>query len=103
MKLYADTAARREWQLATDLLVVAWLAFWIWLATKLFDLVLKLGVPGDKLASAGDGMAKGLSDAGSQVHRVPVAGGSLAGPFSPAADAARTLATAGRAEQTAMP
>jgi hypothetical protein len=102
MKLYADTAARREWQLATDLLVVAWLAFWIWLATKLFDLVLKLGVPGDKLASAGDGMAKGLSDAGSRVHRVPVAGDSLAEPFNSAADAARTLASAGRDEQHAI-
>jgi hypothetical protein len=99
MKLYADTPTRREWQLATDVLVVAWLAFWIWLATKLFGLVLKLGVPGQKLAGAGDGMADGLSDAGSKVHRVPVAGDSLAGPFTKAADAARTLADAGRDEQ----
>src|SRR2546429_3110075 len=99
MKLYADTPTRREWQLATDLLVVAWLAFWIWLATKLFDLVLKLGVPGQKLSSAGTGMADGLSDAGSKVHRVPVAGDSLAGPFTKAATAARSLAEAGRDEQ----
>src|SRR5256714_9592990 len=99
MKLYADTPARREWQVATDALVVAWLVFWIWLATKLFGLVLKLGVPGQKLAGAGNGMADGLSDAGSKVHRVPVAGDSLAGPFTKAADAARSLADAGRDEQ----
>jgi hypothetical protein len=99
MKLYADTPARREWQLATDAIVVAWLVFWIWLATKLFGLVLKLGVPGQKLAGAGDGMADGLADAGSKVHRVPVAGDSLAGPFTKAADAARSLADAGRDEQ----
>src|SRR5918912_1896886 len=99
MKLYADTPARREWQFATDALVVAWLVFWIWLATKLFGLVLKLGVPGEKLAGAGKGMADGLSDAGSKVHRVPVAGDSLAGPFTKAADAARSIADAGRNEQ----
>src|SRR5204862_3743746 len=99
MKLYADTPARREWQVATDALVVAWLVFWIWLATRLFGLVLKLGVPGQKLAGAGDGMADGLSDAGSKVHRVPVAGDSLAGPFTKAATAARSIADAGRDEQ----
>ena len=99
MKLYADTAGRRGWQLVADLFMLAWLAFWIWLATKLFDLVLKLGVPGQKLSSAGTGMADGLSDAGSKVHRVPVAGDSLAGPFTKAADAARSLADAGRDEQ----
>src|SRR6266545_4615408 len=95
MKLYADTPGRRGWQLVTDLFVVAWLWFWIWLATKLYGLVLKLGVPGQKLAGAGDGLA----DAGSKVHRVPVAGDSLAGPFTKAADAARSLADAGREEQ----
>jgi len=99
MKLYADTPGRRGWQLVTDLFVVAWLWFWIWLATKLYGLVLKLGVPGQKLAGAGDGMADGLADAGSKVHRVPVAGDSLAGPFTKAADAARSLADAGREEQ----
>jgi hypothetical protein len=99
MKVYADTPGRRGWQLVTDLLVVGWLAFWIWLATKLFGLVLKLGVPGQKLAGAGNGMADGLSDAGSKVHRVPVAGDSLAGPFTKAADAARSLAVAGGDEQ----
>src|SRR2546423_11706977 len=99
MKLYADPPARRERQLATDALVVAWLVFWIWLATRLFGLVLKLGVPGQKLAGAGNGMADGLSDAGSKVHRVPVAGDSLAGPFTKAADPARSLAAPGRDEQ----
>jgi hypothetical protein len=99
MKLYAETPARREWQIATDMFVLAWLAFWIWLAVKLYDLVLKLGVPGQKLQGAGDGMADGLADAGAKVHRVPVAGDSLSEPFTKAANAARTLADAGRSEQ----
>src|SRR5205823_10244580 len=99
MKVYADTPGRRSWQLATDVLVVAWLWFWIWLAMKLYELIQKLAVPGQKLTGAGDGMANGLADAGSKVHRVPVAGDSLAEPFTRAADAARSIADAGRAEQ----
>jgi hypothetical protein len=102
MKLYADTPGRRGWQLVTDLLVVAWLWFWIWLATRLYALVLTLGLPGQKLAGAGDGMANGLAEAGAKVHRVPVAGDSLAEPFTRAATAARSLADAGRAEQTSV-
>jgi hypothetical protein len=99
MKLYADTPGRRGRQLFTDLFIVAWVAFWIWLSVQLYDLVLKLAVPGEKLASAGDGMASNLSDAGAQAHRVPVAGDALAAPFTKAAGAARGLADAGRQQQ----
>jgi hypothetical protein len=102
MKVYADTPGRRTWQLATDVLAVAWLWFWIWLAMKLYQLVEQLAAPGRKLAGAGDGMANGLADAGAKVHRVPVAGDSLAEPFGKAADAARSLAAAGREEQQAV-
>jgi hypothetical protein len=98
MKLYADPPGTRTRQLFTDLFVVAWLWFWIWLATKLYDLVLKLAVPGQKLAGAGDGMAGGLSDAGGAVNKVPGVGGSMASPLDHAADAARSLADAGRQE-----
>jgi hypothetical protein len=98
MKLYAETAGGRTRQRLTDLFVVAWLWFWIWLATKLYDLVLGLAAPGQKLAGAGDGMAGGLSDAGGSVNKVPGVGGSLASPFDHAADAARSLADAGRQE-----
>lgn len=98
MKLYPETPGARTRQLFADVFVVAWLWLWIWLATKLYDLVLKLAVPGQKLAGAGDGMAGGLSDAGGSVNRVPGVGGSLASPFNHAADAARSLADAGRQE-----
>jgi hypothetical protein len=98
VKLYADAPVTRTRQLFTDLLVVAWLWLWIWLAVKLYHIVLKLQVPGQKLAGAGDGMAGGLSDAGGSVDRVPGVGGSLASPFNHAADAARSLADAGRQE-----
>jgi hypothetical protein len=99
MKLYADTPGRRGRQLFTDLFIVAWLAFWIWLSVRLYDLVEKLAVPGQKLAGAGDGLASNLSDAGSKVHQVPLAGDALSGPFTKAAGAARGLADAGREQQ----
>ncbi len=98
MKLYAETAGTRTRQVVTDLFIVAWLWFWIWLATKLYDLVLELEVPGQKLAGAGDGMAGGLSSAAGSADKVPGVGGSLASPFNHAADAARSLADAGHQE-----
>jgi hypothetical protein len=96
MRLYADTTGRLGRQLFTDVFVLAWLIFWAWLATKLYHLVASLGVPGQKLATAGDGLADGLRDAGSQAHKVPVAGDALSAPFSAAAQSARGLADAGR-------
>ncbi|GAA5184832.1 hypothetical protein GCM10023322_27230 [Rugosimonospora acidiphila] len=96
MKVYADVPAVRIRQLFTDLFIVVWLWFWIRLAVKLYDLVLKLAVPGRKLSGAGDGMAGGLSDAGSTVDKVPGLGGALSAPFNKAADAARSLADVGR-------
>ncbi|TML21766.1 MAG: hypothetical protein E6G35_17000, partial [Actinobacteria bacterium] len=64
MKLYADRTGRLGRQLFTDLFMLIWLVFWTWLAVQLYHLVLGLGVPGQKLAGAGDGMAGGLSEAG---------------------------------------
>ncbi|HEY2675132.1 MAG TPA: hypothetical protein VGJ07_32790 [Rugosimonospora sp.] len=101
MKIYADVLTTRIRQLFTDLLIVAWLWFWIWLAVRLYHLVLKLAVPGQKLSGAGDGMAGGLSDAGSTVDKVPGIGGHLSAPFDKAAAGARALADAGR-EQVAL-
>jgi hypothetical protein len=101
MKIYADVPATRARQVFADLFIVAWLWFWIWLAVRLHDLVLKLAVPGQKLSGAGDGMAGGLSDAGSKMDKVPGLGGALSSPFNKAADAARSLADAGR-EQVAL-
>jgi hypothetical protein len=100
MKLYAESPARRVRQILTDLLVVAWVWVWIWLAVKLYHLVEKLAVPGQKMQSAGDGLAGNLGDAGDKVHKVPGVGGDLSTPFDKAADAARSLADAGREQQS---
>jgi hypothetical protein len=100
MLLYAESPARRSRQILTDLAVAVWVATWIWLAVKLYNLVEKLAVPGQKTQSAGDGLAGGLSDAGNTVDGVPGIGKKLAEPFDVAAGAAKSLADAGRDQQT---
>jgi hypothetical protein len=99
VKLYPDTFGAALRRLLTDLLIVAWVYFWIRAAMWLHDLIQKLAVPGQKLEGAGGGMADNLADAGDKVGRVPVVGDELTAPFTAAADAARSLADAGREQQ----
>lgn len=99
MKIYADRAPTAIRQLITDLIVVAWVYAAIRAALWLHDLVQKLAVPGEKLESAGNGMADGLGDVGDKVDRVPIVGDDLTSPFERASDAARSLADAGADQQ----
>ncbi len=99
MKLYADRLPVAIRQLITDILVVIWVYGWIRAGLWIHDMVLKLGVPGQKLESAGTGLADNLSDAGGKVGRVPLVGGQLTKPFSGAANAARSVAEAGQQQQ----
>ncbi len=102
MRIYADRPAVGFRQLLTDVIVLAWLAFWAWAAVWVYDKVSTLAAPGRKIESAGVGMAGGLSDAGDKVGSVPAVGSSLSQPFDTAANAANALADAGRAQQSAV-
>jgi hypothetical protein len=102
MKIYADLPGVGLRQFVTDLMVVAWVAFWIYAAVWVYDRVSRLAVPGQKIEAAGTGMASGLGDAGNKVANVPAVGDGLAAPFNKAADAANALADAGRAQQAAV-
>jgi hypothetical protein len=99
VKLYADRLPVAIRQLITDLLVVIWVYAWIRAGLWVHEMVLKLGVPGQKLESAGTGIADNLADAGGKVGRVPLVGDQLTKPFSGAANAARALAEAGQQQQ----
>jgi len=99
VRIYADRAAPRVRQLLTDLLVIAWTYLWIRLGMKLFDLVEKLAVPGQKLEGAGNGLADNLGSAADKINDVPGVGNAVAAPFSKAAEAAKSLANAGRDQQ----
>ena len=102
MKIYADRPGAGMRQFVTDLLVVAWVAFWIWASSWVYSKVLTLAVPGQKIENAGVGMAGGLTDASSTAGSVPVVGSQLSAPFNKAAAAANALADAGRAQQGAV-
>lgn len=99
MRIYADRYPTFLRQVLTDLLVVAWVYVWIRAALWLHDQVEKLAVPGAKLEGAGSGLADNLADAGGKVGRVPIVGDELTAPFEKAAEAARSLAEAGRDQQ----
>jgi hypothetical protein len=97
--MYADRLPVAIRQLLTDILVVIWVYAWIRAGIWVHDMVLRLGVPGQKLEGAGTGIADNLADAGGRVGRVPLVGDELTEPFTRAAEAARSLADAGRAQQ----
>jgi hypothetical protein len=99
MKLYADRAPVAFRQFITDVLVVVWVYAWVRLGMTLFDLVQKLAVPGQKLESAGNGLSANLGSAGDKIKSVPGVPDSVAAPFTNAAEAAKSLANAGREQQ----
>jgi hypothetical protein len=102
VKFYADRLPTAIRQLLTDILVVIWVYLWIKAGLWVHDMVEKLAVPGQKLQSAGGGIADNLADAGGKVGKVPLVGDQLVKPFNGAADAARSLADAGRESQAVV-
>ena len=99
MKLYADRASTVLRQLLTDLLVIVWIYLWVRLGMMLFDLIQKLAVPGQKLEGAGNGLAENFDNVGKRIDDLPGAGNAIAAPFQQAAEAARSIANAGRDQQ----
>src|SRR5689334_21013439 len=97
--MYADRLPTAVRQLLTDLLVVFWVYAWIRAGLWVNDMVEKLGVPGQKLQEAGTGIAGNLGDIGGKVGRVPLVGDDLTAPFNSAADAAKSIAEAGRQQR----
>jgi hypothetical protein len=102
MKFYADGPVRRSRQVSGDVLLVAWTALWIWLATVVRDATLALAGPGRRMQEAGGGLAGRLRDAGSAVDDVPLVGDQVRAPFDGAGRAAEQLAAAGAAQVEAV-
>jgi hypothetical protein len=99
VKLYADRLPTAVRQILTDIAVVLWVYLWIRAGLWVNDMVERLGVPGQRLESAGGGIADNLTDAGNKVGGVPLVGDQLVKPFNGAASAARSIAEAGRQTQ----
>jgi hypothetical protein len=102
MKLYADTPARRTRQLTGDLVVLAWVAVWVWLALELRERLQALAAPGRALERAGTSFSGSLGEAGDKVGGLPVVGDDVAGALRSAGGAGDTVAEAGRSQQDAV-
>lgn len=98
MRLYAAAPARCARQVLGDLLLLAWVAGWAWAAREVRAAIEVLGEPGRATASAADEMAGRFQDVEGRIGGLPAVGDELAAPFRGAADAARSLAAAGRAQ-----
>jgi hypothetical protein len=98
MRLYAAAPARCARQVLGDLLLLAWVAGWAWAGREVHDATLQLGRPGRATASAADEMAGQFHDVEGQIGAIPGVGDDLAAPFRGAADAAESLAAAGRSQ-----
>lgn len=102
MKLYADTPARRIFQLVVDLLFVAWLVMWVWIGLVVHDGTMALAGPGRQTDESASALAGQLRDAGGRLDDVPLIGDEVATPFDKAADASDGIAAAGRSSVQAV-
>ena len=102
MKLYADTARRRTFQIVVDLMFVAWLVMWVWTGLVVHDGTMALAAPGRQTDESASAMAGQLRDAGGRLDDVPLIGDEVATPFDKAADASDGLAAAGRSSVEAV-
>lgn len=98
MKWYADRPVRLTRQLIADLLAVAWIALWIWVATTAHDWVLQLRAPGDGLVNAGGDIRDVFTNAANKARGVPLVGNDLAGALGNGTKAGETLVGAGNAQ-----
>ncbi len=101
MKLYAELPLARLRQIALDLVVAVGLFVSVRVGLWLQRLVETLAAPGLGIEKAGQRTAESLEQAAEVVGRAPFAGAALSSPFAAAADAGRTLAEAGQAQQDA--
>lgn len=102
MKLYADLPARRAWQVALDLAVLAWIWISLALARTVHDATLGLAVPGRQVASSAGGLADNLRSAGRKVSGIPLVGDDVRTPFAKAGAAADQLVDAGNTQVHAV-
>jgi hypothetical protein len=102
MKLYADAPGHQARQVLGDLLLVLWIALWVWLAQVVRDATLALATPGEQIEEAGTGLAGKLRDAGGTVGDLPLVGDQARAPFDGAGDAADRIAAAGAAQVEAV-
>ena len=102
MTWYSEIPARRTRQLLGDAWLVLWSALWIWIALRLYDLVMNLAAPGLAVADSATDMSDRFASAGDALGGVPLIGETLQSPFDGMSSAAIAIADAGQASADAV-
>jgi hypothetical protein len=95
MQLYAERPIRRTAQLVSDLLAVLLVVLAVWLATSVYDEVMKLRAPGDGLVDAGTGLRGTFDSAANSADGIPLVGDALAKALHGGSDVGTKLTDAG--------
>lgn len=101
MKVYAEMDPRRIRQVFADVAVAAWVFVCVRLGIALHDIIDAFAEPARRVEEAGRRVAVAAVDAQQQVTQIPLVGNAVSAPFEAIADAARDVAEAGVAQQTA--
>ena len=102
MTWYSEIPARRARQLFGDAWLVLWSALWIWMALRLYDLVMNLAAPGLAVADSATDMSARFASAGETLAGLPLIGGALQSPFDGMSSASVSIAEAGQASADAV-
>ena len=102
MTLYSASPGRRLRQAGGDLLLVAWILLWVWLADVVHDATTELAAPARQVQDAGEGLAERLRDAGGAAGDLPLVGEQVRSPLEGAGRAADQMAAAGASTAVAV-
>ena len=97
IKIYAETPSLRLRQQLQDTATLVWVAAWGLAGRTLYRTIEHLRTATAEAERAGSGFARRLDDVARTVTDIPLVGSALRRPFTGAADAGRTLETAGAA------
>ena len=95
LRPYASNPARRNRQIAADVLMLVVLALLAYVAVQVHDAIDGLGGPGEDLMSAGQGLQDNLATASEAAGGVAVVGDELQAPIEEASAAAGVVTDAG--------
>ena len=84
MTLYAAAPARRLRQVLGDLLLIGWIAAWVWVGRLVQDTVVRLADPVVGIQSRASDLGRTMRDASSSVGDLPMVGDTLKVPFDKA-------------------
>jgi hypothetical protein len=95
---YAELPGRWLRQLCTDLVVVCWVVFWVWLAVHVHGEIVHAAAPGNGLVGAGAGLRDTFAGAAKAAGGVPIIGHQLADSLGVGTRAGTNLVAAGDSE-----